>query len=128
VIDGNIQCGYAICRRRYCGTLYLFEQGTGKLFRTLVKELIKTGKPPDQGRTDELNIPMSRLLIKSMDGNIWSSSGMACCGMMIRAPLLSLNFQAIGIHMVSNDVREEIVPQFPPRMFNQYGSTSELSL
>jgi hypothetical protein len=30
--------------------------------------------------------------------------------------------------MVSNDVREEIVLQFPPRMFNQYGSTSELSV
>ena len=105
------------------------EQEAEKLFRTLVKELIKTGKPPNQGRTDELNTYSDVMTLDKVYE--WKYSEQLRHGMLWDDDRCTVTFIALPGHiheMVSNDVREKIVLQFPPRMFSQYGSTSELSL
>jgi hypothetical protein len=105
------------------------EQQAEKLFRTLVKELIKTGKPPDHGRTDELNTYSDVMTLDKVYE--WKYSEQLRHGMLWDDDTCTVTFIELPGHtheMISNDVREEIALQFPARMFNQYGCASEISL
>jgi Nucleoporin autopeptidase len=105
------------------------EQAAKKLFKKLVKQLIETGQPPAQERTDELNTYSDVMTADKVfewkyaeglrGGILWDDD--TCSLMFIEVPG--------ELHdAISSAVLDIIKDQFPGHILKTRGSASELSL
>jgi len=105
------------------------EQIAKKLFKTLLKDLIKTGQPPDQQRMEALS---SYSDVMTLDKAFeWKYAEGVKGGILWDDDTSSLIFIELPgeIHeTISNHVLDRIKGQFPPDTFVTKGSTSELCL
>ena len=105
------------------------EEAAKKLFKKLVKQLIDTGQPPAQERTDELKTYSDVMTLDKVFD--WKYAEGLRGGILWDDDTSSLTFIELPgrVHeIMSNAILDKIKGQFPPDTFETLGSTSEFCL